>query len=126
MSATTLAGNPLFQHDLAQMDTELRAARTLFYETADEAWASAAAGRALSPAQRARIRATAVWVTARAAAVVDTAYHAGGGTALYAANPLQRRLRDVHAMTQHHLVKPDTLTRAGAVLLGQDVDLTMF
>ncbi len=126
MSATTLSGNPLFQHDLAQMDTELRAARTLFYETADGAWASAAAGRELSPPQRARIRGTAVWVTARAAAVVDTAYHSGGGTALYTANPLQRRLRDVHAMTQHHLVKPDTLTRAGAVLLGQDVDLTMF
>ena len=29
-------------------------------------------------------------------------------------------------MTQHHLVKPDALTKAGAVLLGQDVDLTMF
>ena len=126
MSATTLAGNPLFQHDLAQMDTDLRAARSLFYETTDEAWASAAAGTALSPAQRARIRATAVWVTARATAVVDAAYHAGGGSALYAANPLQRRLRDLHSITQHHLLKPDTLTRAGGVLLGQDVDLTMF
>ena len=96
MSATTLAANPLFQHDLAQMDADLRAARALFYETADDTWASAVAGTALSPAQRARIRATAVWVTARAAAVVDTAYHAGGGTALYAASPLQRRLRDLH------------------------------
>jgi alkylation response protein AidB-like acyl-CoA dehydrogenase len=126
MSAGTLAESPLFQHDLARMDTDLRAARALFYETADETWASAAARTALSPAQRARIRATAVWVTARTVAVGDAAYHAGGGTAVYAANPLQRRLRDLHAVTQHHLVKPDALTKAGAVLLGQDVDLTMF
>ena len=59
-----------------------------------------------------------------AAAVVDTAYTAGGGSAIYASSPLQRRLRDVHAITQHFAVKPDTLTLAGAVLAGQDVDLT--
>ena len=65
-------------------------------------------------------------MTARAAAVVDIAYHAGGGSSLYADSPLQRRLRDIHAVTQHFLVKPDTLTTCGAVLAGQDVDLTIF
>jgi hypothetical protein len=39
---------------------------------------------------------------------------------------LQRRLRDVHAITQHFLVKPDTLTTAGAVLAGQDIDAPIF
>ena len=68
--------------------------------------------------------APATWVTATAAQVVDTAYTAGGGTALYSNCPLQRRLRDVHAVTQHFVVKPDTFTLAGAVLAGQDVDLT--
>lgn len=63
-------------------------------------------------------------MTATAAHVVDTAYTAGGGTALYSDCSLQRRLRDVHAVTQHFVVKPDTLTLAGAVFAGQDVDLT--
>jgi len=54
------------------------------------------------------------------------AYHAGGGTSLYVDSPLQRRLRDAHTMTQSFLVKPDVLTTAGAVLAGQDVDLTIF
>ena len=71
------------------------------------------AGSPLTPEQRARIRATSVWVTERAVAVVDTAYRAGGGSSLYAGSPLQRRLRDIHAVTQHFLVKPDTLTTAG-------------
>jgi hypothetical protein len=54
--------------------------------------------------------------------VVDVAYTSGGGTANHLTSPLQRRLRDVHAVTQHFAVKPDTFTLAGAVLGGQDVD----
>jgi hypothetical protein len=63
-------------------------------------------------------------VAKTAASVVDMAYTAGGGTSLYATSPLQRRLRDIHALTQHFAVKLDTFTKAGAVLAGQDVDLT--
>ena len=63
---------------------------------------------------------------AAAASVVDTAYHAGGGSSIYSGNPLQRRFRDIHALTQHFLVKPDTFTTAGAVLAGAEVDLTVF
>ncbi|WP_161631663.1 hypothetical protein [Pseudonocardia asaccharolytica] len=51
---------------------------------------------------------------------------AGGGRSLYADCALQRRLRDVHVITQHFLVKPDTLTTAGAILAGQDVDVMVF
>ena len=83
-------------------------------------------GAPLTWEQRARARAAAVWATDRAASVVGTAYRAGGGSSLYADCPLQRRLRDVHAVTQHFLVKRDTLTTAGAVLAGQDVTVPVF
>ena len=125
-SAGTLAANPLFQHQLATADTQLRAARALWSEDADAAWATAAGRQGFTPEQRARIRSTAVWVTSTAAAVVDVCYRAGGGSSIYLDNPLQRRFRDIHAVTQHFLVRPDTLTTAGAVLAGQDVDLTIF
>ena len=49
-----------------------------------------------------------------------------GGTSLYDASPLQRRLRDINAVTQHFLVKPDTMTTAGAIFAGQDVDVPIF
>ena len=121
-----LAANPLFQHRLAGADTVLRAARALLYADAEAAWATAAAGAPFGSEQRARIRAAAAWATSRAAAVVDAAYHAGGGSSLYVDSPLQRRLRDIHALTQHFLVKPDALTTAGAVFAGQEVDLTVY
>ena len=125
LADSTLGANALFQHDLAEADARLRAARALLAADAATAWRIADAGRELSPEDRARTRSTAVWVARTAACVVDAAYHAGGGTSLYVSSPLQRRLRDVHAVTQHFALKPDTLTLAGSVLAGQDgVDLS--
>jgi alkylation response protein AidB-like acyl-CoA dehydrogenase len=123
-SEGTLASNPLFQNQLADADARLRAARALLYADAETVWATAVAGTEFTPEHRARVRATNTWVTSAAASVVDMAYTAGGGTSIYSSSPLQRRLRDIHALTQHFAVKLDTLTKAGAVLAGQDVDLT--
>lgn len=124
LAESTLATNPLFQYQLGESAAQLAAARALLDAEADAAWSQAVAGAELTPEQRARIRAAATWATRTAADVVDTAYTAGGGTAMYSSNPLQRRLRDVHAITQHFAVKADTYTKVGAVLAGQAVDLT--
>jgi alkylation response protein AidB-like acyl-CoA dehydrogenase len=120
----TLAANPVFRHRLAEADTQLRAARSLLDADVATTWAIALAAEEFTPERRARIRSSATWATTAAAHIVDTAYTAGGGTALYSHSPLQRRLRDIHAVTQHFIVKPDTFTLAGAVLAGQDADLT--
>jgi alkylation response protein AidB-like acyl-CoA dehydrogenase len=126
LAGAPLAANPLFQHQLADADTALRAARALLREVATEAWRTAVDGGEPTLDQRARCRAAGAWATTCAAEVVDVAYGAGGGSALYLDSPLQRRLRDVHAITQHFLVKPDTLTLAGAVVAGEPLDVPMF
>lgn len=120
----TLAANPLFRHQLGEADAHLRAARALLDVDVASTWETAVTGDEFTLEQRAKIRATATWVTTAAASIVDTAYTAGGGTALYTTSPLQRRLRDAHALTQHFAVKPDTFTLAGAVLAGQEVDVS--
>ena len=121
---STLATNPLFQYQLGETVARLAAAKALLDAETAAAWSQAVEGAEFTPEQRARIRAAATWSTRTAAEVVDAAYTAGGGTAMYSNSPLQRRLRDVHAVTQHFAVKADTYTKAGAVLTGQDVDLT--
>jgi alkylation response protein AidB-like acyl-CoA dehydrogenase len=126
LAPAPLATSALFQQELARADAALRAARSLLYETADDAMAVVRGGSMLTLEQRARIRATAVWVTEQAADIVDMAYRSGGGSSIYADNMLQRRFRDIHALTQHFLVKRDTLTTAGAVLAGQDVQVLVF
>jgi alkylation response protein AidB-like acyl-CoA dehydrogenase len=126
LSPVALGGNPLFQFELATADTELRAARSLLYEEAGRIWAAAATGDPPTMERRAQVRASAVWTVERATSVVTAAYRAGGGTSLYADCPLQRRLRDIHALAQHFIVRRDTLVTAGAILAGQDVQLMVF
>jgi alkylation response protein AidB-like acyl-CoA dehydrogenase len=123
-SDATLASNPLFQHQIGEAEAKLRAARTLLDADAEQLWTMAQSRSPVTPEHRARIRGTTTWATEIATSIVDTAYAAGGGSSIYDASPLQRRFRDIHALGQHFLVKSDTYTKAGAVLLGQEVDLT--
>jgi alkylation response protein AidB-like acyl-CoA dehydrogenase len=120
----TLAANPLFRHDLGQASAHLRAAAKLVEGDIAWAWEIATGGGSFTPDVLAQLRSGAVWVATAAARIVDLAYTDGGGSSLYATSPLQRRLRDAHALTQHFAVKADTYTLAGAVLAGQDVDVS--
>lgn len=126
LAGSKLAGNAHFQFELARADTGLRAARALLYETAESLWTTIAGGSRPTLGQRARVRGAAVWATSLAAEVATTAYRAAGGSSVYTESALQRRLRDVNAVTQHFLVRPDTLTTAGAALAGQDVNVPVF
>jgi indole-3-acetate monooxygenase len=120
-----LAAGPGFQEMLATADARLRAARAVLRQDAGELFATADAREPIPLELRARVRASATWAVDSAASIVDAAYRAGGGTSLYATSPLQRRLRDVHAVTQHFLLRPDTMVTAGAVLAGQDTDTSL-
>ena len=114
----TLATSPTFHHDLAAADARLRSARALHDETVGSVWAAAVSGAAFTNELRARARLDAAWAVEQAVEVVEFAYRAGGGSALYDSSPLQRRLRDVHAVTQHFIVRPDVFAAAGSVLAG--------
>jgi indole-3-acetate monooxygenase len=115
-----LATDAGFHDMIGSADARLRAARAGVLAETQELWATAEAGGAYSDELRARVRGASVWAARTAAEVVDAAYTAGGGSSLYLASPLQRRLRDVHALTQHFLVRPSTFATTGAVLAGQD------
>jgi alkylation response protein AidB-like acyl-CoA dehydrogenase len=121
-----LAEDATFHMTLATADTDLAAARALVAETAEAVWETAEAAEPPALPARARTRAAAVWATHRAADVVRAAYRAAGGGALQVTSPLQRRLRDVDAITQHMLVRTDTLTTAGAILAGREPDVPVF
>jgi alkylation response protein AidB-like acyl-CoA dehydrogenase len=117
----SMAETPLFQYRLGYAETTVRAARAAMKAEAEALWAIVESGRSPSPAEHCQMTGTAAWVTDTAATVVNTCYTAGGATALYDTSPLQRHLRDIHALTQHIMVAEGWLTKAGAALLGQEV-----
>jgi alkylation response protein AidB-like acyl-CoA dehydrogenase len=124
-TANTIADSPLFHYRLAHAETSLRAARELLMAESRGVRALSEAGQSPTPPEMARVIGSVTWAAQTAAAVVDTCYTAGGGTAPYNSSPLQRHLRDIHTLTQHAAVNESMLTRAGAFLIGKAPDFVI-
>jgi alkylation response protein AidB-like acyl-CoA dehydrogenase len=97
-------------------------ARALLLEETRRVWDTVQTGTTVTAEQRGLLRIAATHATAASANVVDRVYTAAGGTAIFASSPLQRCLRDVHAVTQHFFVAPATYEMIGKVLLGVEPD----
>ena len=126
LAAAPLATDPTFQNQLATVDTGVRAAHALLNETIGATWATAVEARPLTPGLRADVRSAANWIVDRAVAAVDASHRAAGSASVYTGSPLERRLRDIHTLTQHFLVRADATTVAGSVLAGRPLEAMVF
>jgi hypothetical protein len=95
------------------------AARFL-YGSVTQSWEAEQAGRELSVREVARTHAVQAAVQA-----VDLMYTDAGGAAIYT-RPLERCLRDIHAVTQHVSTNPANYEVSGRVLLGPDPDRALY
>jgi alkylation response protein AidB-like acyl-CoA dehydrogenase len=117
-----LAEDPAFQRQLGELDLEVRTARILLHTIARSDYERVMAGRELEQRELLERRTILARVGEIATAVVDGCYHNSGTTGLFESNALQRRLRDVHAVSQHVLFTMDALAPSGALLLGEEVE----
>ncbi len=124
-SARTLAARPATWSAVAQAEAELRAARALYYEAIEQAWAAAQDPEPVSVELRLGLRLAATHAVRRSAEVARTMYDLGGGAAIYDRSPLQRRFRDAHAATAHFQVNAATFELTGRLLLGQPTETAM-
>jgi alkylation response protein AidB-like acyl-CoA dehydrogenase len=124
-SDVPLRDRPLFQYRLADAVAIAASARSWLIEELRRCWEMAHAGQPVDVPQRNRLALAAAHATRSGAAATDLMYTAGGGTAIYRKNPLQRAMRDVHAVTQHIATSPQSIENAGRVLMGQPVPLPL-
>ena len=125
-SSRTLAQSGFTQVEVARADARLRAARAFLLSELSATWATVEAGSPASIEQRIGIRSAAVHAATVAAEVTDVAFTLAGGTAVYDTSLLGRSLRDAHVVTQHIQTAPKLNETIGKLLLGLDVDTTMF
>ena len=125
-SSRTLARSGFTQVEVARSDAQLRAARAFLLEQLGETWRTVERGDEASLVARIGVRSAAVHAATAAAAVADTAFTVAGGTAVYDTSRLGRALRDAHVVTQHIQTAPKLNETIGKLLLGVDVDTSMF
>jgi indole-3-acetate monooxygenase len=77
-----------------------------------------ALGKNITIDQRAAMRMASTYAIHEAKDVVDAMYHASGATAIFAGNPFERRMRDIHAVTQQIQGHFSLFEIAGQHLLG--------
>jgi indole-3-acetate monooxygenase len=121
-SSKTLASQQMAQHDIGRAAAIVDAARAYLFGELAAAWDEVQRGESPSLERRARIRAACSHAAQEAARAVDIAYHLGGGSAVFATNPLQRCFRDAHTATQHLQVGRRIFESYGRLLLGLEVD----
>jgi alkylation response protein AidB-like acyl-CoA dehydrogenase len=109
--------NNAVQGLIGRTEASLRAARAYLYATAAEVWRDLESGEPMTEARRIAIRIAATWTIHQATSVVDTAYHMAGATAVFAANPFERRFRDMHAIAQQIQARDTHYEDAGRAIL---------
>ncbi|MFZ1990792.1 MAG: acyl-CoA dehydrogenase family protein [Alphaproteobacteria bacterium] len=117
-----IADSVLFQKTLGEVEADIMAARAMLYECSQDALERFEEWRPGDASFITRALQAIMWVTATSVRVVDACYTAGGGSSLLSASPLQRRLRDIHAVTQHWSVQNRGYVAAGNYALGKPVN----
>jgi alkylation response protein AidB-like acyl-CoA dehydrogenase len=120
----TLRENPVTQAQVAQAEARLGAARAYLHTALEAIWRDVGRAGALDLDQRVTIRLAASHAIQQAREVADFAYHAAGGTAIFASNAFERRFRDIHTVSQQLQGRDDHFQTVGKHLLGLDTDTT--
>jgi alkylation response protein AidB-like acyl-CoA dehydrogenase len=114
--------NNAVQGVIGRTEAQLRATRAYLYSTAAEVWRDLSQGMAITEAHRIALVIAATWSFHHSAAVVDTAYHMAGATAVFSRNRFERRFRDMHAIAQQIQGRDSHYEDVGKVILSGDLD----
>jgi indole-3-acetate monooxygenase len=118
----TLRDNNLVQSQVAQAEAKLGAARAFLLGAIENITGEVARSGQLTLDQRMTIRLAATFAIHQSRDVVDAAYHAAGATAIFTANPFERRFRDIHTVSQQLQGRQQHFETVGQYLLGLDAD----
>jgi indole-3-acetate monooxygenase len=94
-----LRDNAVIQSQVGLAQSQLVSSRAFLHHALSDIWRGAQA-RNITIDQRMQLRMASSHASHQARQVVDTAYHAAGGTAIFESNPFERRFRDIHTVSQ--------------------------
>ncbi|MEJ2088958.1 MAG: acyl-CoA dehydrogenase family protein [Gammaproteobacteria bacterium] len=123
LSTSKLLERPLAQLRMGEMTARYRAARAYVFEAMAAVEDELRAGAEMpSPELTINARLACVHGAQACMEVVDAIHAAGGTSASYLANPLERKLRDAHGAASHRWVSAPLYETLGGILFGKEAD----
>jgi alkylation response protein AidB-like acyl-CoA dehydrogenase len=119
----TLGKTPVIQHRLGAAEITLRAMRQFLYSEAKRIM-NEDVERLNYISTVATVYANHAWITQNCINVVSELFNICGASSIYTHSTLQRRLRDIYSFAQHASLNFNSITRYGALLLGEEIDMT--
>lgn len=113
-----LVDNHAVQHIIGYTDAALKAARAGLLTVLDDVWDDVERTGAITIANRVAIRQASTYAIHTARDVVHRAYHEAGSTAIFDAQPFERRLRDMNSVSQQMQGRRTHLETVGLWILG--------
>jgi alkylation response protein AidB-like acyl-CoA dehydrogenase len=123
LTQTSLRDNAVIQSAIGIADAKLNAARTWLIAVLRDAQEAVKRTGEVPTEHRMRIRQASTYAIHQAKEVVDVAYHEAGATAIFEANPFERRFRDVNTVTQQVQGRLSHFETIGQHLLGSEPSL---
>lgn len=103
-------------------EATVRSARAYLHEVVANAWDEAVATREMTFDTRVQLRLASTFAIQKSAEVVEQLYKLAGTSAIARGGPIERRLRDMHAITQHIQGREDHFEAPGQYFLGLEPD----
>ena len=123
LTSTALRDSSVVQSAIGITDVKLNSARAWLIHVLRETQEAVKVAGELTTDQRIAIRQASTFAIHQAKEVVDVAYHEAGSTAIFDANPFERRFRDVNTVTQQVQGRRSHFETVGQHLLGAEANL---
>jgi alkylation response protein AidB-like acyl-CoA dehydrogenase len=123
LTTTALRDSAVVQSAIGVADAKLKSARAWLIQVLRETQEAVRRAGELTTDQRIAIRQASTFAIHQAKDVVDVAYHEAGSTAIFDANPFERRFRDVNTVTQQVQGRRSHFETIGQHLLGAEANL---
>lgn len=123
LTQTALRDSAAIQSAIGIADAKLQSARLLLLQVLRSTQQRVLFAGELSTKQRMAIRQASTYAIHQAKEVVDVAYHEAGATAIFDANPFERRFRDINTVTQQVQGRRSHFETVGLHLLGGEPSL---
>jgi alkylation response protein AidB-like acyl-CoA dehydrogenase len=117
-AAKPLRENNVVQSQLAQCEAKWHSARAFLHNTLDDIHDHVIQHGEMTERHAAMLRLASTWAIQQSREAVNTMFHCAGSIAVFEAQPFERRLRDIHTVSQQSQGRQLHYESVGQIMLG--------